>query len=66
MYICPTCSKEFYTEQEIQKHFLTCWKEQHPFHKSKSAPHSEDIEVRQVNDDVMKFFERINNGRSTN
>ena len=66
MYICPTCNKEFNTEQAIQKHFLACWKEQHPFHKSKSAPHSENVETRQVDNDVMNFFERINNAGSIN
>lgn len=66
MFICPTCNKEFNTEQAIQKHFLSCWKEQHPYHKSKSAPHSADIVTRKVNDDIMNFFERINNGRSCN
>ena len=66
MFICPTCNKEFNTEQAIQKHFLVCWKEQHPFHQSKSAPHSENITTREVSDDIMSFFERINNGRSIN
>ena len=28
MYICPTCGREFQTENEITKHFLSCWKEQ--------------------------------------
>ena len=65
-YICPTCNKEFYSEKTIQKHFLICWKEQHPYHKSKSAPRSEDIVTREVNDDIMNFFERMNNGRSIN
>jgi len=64
MYICPVCSKGFKTEETIQKHFLACWKEEHPYHKSKSAPRGKDVEVRQVNDDIANFFERINNGRS--
>ena len=66
MFICPTCNKEFDTEQAIQKHFLGCWKEQHPFHQSKSAPHSENIITRKVSNDIMDFFERLNNGRSSN
>lgn len=66
MYICPTCNKEFNTESAIQKHFLSCWKEQHPYHKSKSAPHSEDVVTREVNDDVINFFKELNNGRSIN
>lgn len=60
MFICPTCNKEFDTEQAIQKHFLSCWKEQHPFHQSKSAPHSADIVTREVSNDIMNFFERLN------
>ena len=66
MFICPTCNKEFNTEQAIQKHFLSCWKEQHPFHQSKSAPHSENITTREVSNDIMNFFERLNDGRSIN
>ena len=60
MYICPTCSKEFNTELAIQKHFLLCWKEQHPYHKSKSAPRGKDVETREINDDIMAFFEVLN------
>ena len=56
MYICPTCHKGFQTEEMIRKHFLTSWKEQNPFHKSKSAPRGEDIEIRKINDDVINFF----------
>lgn len=66
MFICPTCSKEFNTEEAIQKHFLACWKEQHPYHKSKSAPHSADVVTREVSNDIMNFFKEINNGRSIN
>ena len=59
MFICPTCNKKFNTEELIQKHFLQCWKEQHPYHKGKSAPHSEDIVTREMNDEVANFFELI-------
>lgn len=64
MFICPTCNKEFNTELAIQKHFLSCWKEKHPYHKSKSAPRSKDIITKEVNDDIMNFFERLNNARN--
>ena len=66
IFICPTCAKEFETEEKIQKHFLQCWKDNHPYHKSKDAPRSEDIETRETNDDIINFFERLNNGRSFN
>lgn len=56
MYICPTCKREFEKEESFSKHFLSCWKEQHPSHVSKSAPRSENIETRQVNEDIMNFF----------
>lgn len=46
MYICPTCKKGFEKEENLTKHFLSCWKEQHPSHVSKSAPRSESIETR--------------------
>ena len=66
MFICPTCGKEFKTEQNIQKHFLSCWKERHPYHKSKSALHSENI-TREISNDIIDFFNSFkenNNGRS--
>ena len=56
MYICPTCNKEFNTEEKIQKHFLNCWKELHPFHKPKPAPRSEEKINRQVTNDIENFF----------
>lgn len=61
MFICPTCFKEFNTEDAIRSHFLSCWQEQHPYHKSKDAPRSKNIVTREANDDVMNFFERIKN-----
>jgi hypothetical protein len=56
MYICPVCNKEIEKEDDAVKHFLRCWKEKNPHHKSKSAPYSEDINTREVSDDVMNFF----------
>ena len=56
MYICPTCRKEFEKEEVLVKHFLKCWKDKNPNHHPKSAPHSEDINTREVNEDVMNFF----------
>lgn len=60
MFICPTCAKEFNTEDVIQKHFLACWKEQHPYHKSKPAPRSENIITREISNDVINFFNSLN------
>ena len=56
IYICPTCNKEFNIEEEVIKHFLKCWKEQNPHHKSKPAPRSEDISINEVSDDILNFF----------
>lgn len=56
MYFCPTCQKPFKDEESIRKHFLNCWKEQHPYHVSKSAPQGENVETRQISDDIMNFF----------
>lgn len=58
-YICPTCNREFDSEEKIVKHFLSCWKEQHPGHISKDAPRGENIETREVNEDVANLFERF-------
>lgn len=62
MYICPTCNKQFNTEESIVKHFTRCWKEQHPYHTSKDAPHSENVITRTVNSEVADFFRSLNNG----
>ena len=56
MYICPICNKSFTSEEIIVKHMLKCWKEKHPYAKSKPAPRSEDINTREINDDIMNFF----------
>ena len=56
MYICPVCNKEFPTEDIVVKHYLKCWKEKHPHHKSKAAPCSEDRNTREISADVMNFF----------
>ena len=59
MYICPTCNKKFKTEDKLTKHFLSCWKEQHPYYQSTPAPRSEDIVEVQANDNVLAFFTRL-------
>lgn len=59
MYICPTCGSAFKAESAIQKHFLSCWKETHPFHQSKSAPKSADRVTRHDNEDIMNFFNSL-------
>ena len=56
MYICPTCGREFQTENKIAKHFLSCWKEQNPFHQPKEAPRGDDITTRSVSNDILDFF----------
>ena len=64
MFICPTCQAEYNNEDLMRLHFLSCWKEKHPYHKSKSAPHSDDIVTKEVSNDIMDFFKGLNNGRS--
>ena len=59
MYICPMCNQEFNKEENMRSHLLQCWKEQHPYYQSKTAPHSEDIETKEVNDDIMNFFKGL-------
>ena len=56
MYICPTCNQSFNTEEVLTKHFLKCWKEQHPYHKSKPAPRSEDVNTREIKPEIADFF----------
>lgn len=56
IYICPTCNKEFDTEDKVSKHFLRCWKKDNPHHKSKPAPRSENITTTTMSDDMVNFF----------
>lgn len=56
MHICPVCNKEFSSEEAVVKHYLKCWKEHNPYHKSKAAPRSEPITTRIVNAEVANFF----------
>ena len=56
MYICLTCCKEFEKEDVLVKHFLKCWKNKNLNHQSKPAPRSEDINTREVSENVMNFF----------
>lgn len=57
MYICPVCAKTFDKEMVLVKHYLKCWKDHNPNHKSAPAPRSEDINTYEVNDEVANFFE---------
>lgn len=59
MYICPTCKRGFESEDSIRKHFLNCWKEQHPYYQSTPAPRSEDIVEVQADNNVLAFFARL-------
>lgn len=59
MYICPECNREFGSEEGIRKHFLACWREQHPGHKSNAAPRSDDIIIRSEEEEVINFFRRF-------
>ena len=58
MYICPECKKEFKTEAVVVKHMSSCWREKHPYHKSKPAPHTTDTK-REVSDNVLLFFNEL-------
>ena len=60
MFICPTCGKQFETEDLLVKHFLKCWKDKNPNHKSKPAPRSEDINTREDNQEILNFFNSFN------
>ena len=56
MYICPTCGKQFENDEVLTKHFLKCWKEKNPNHKSKPAPRSADIDTREDSQEILDFF----------
>ena len=56
MYICLVCNQQFKEEQVLVKHYLSCWKKENPHLRSKPAPRSEDINTREVNEDIENFF----------
>ena len=56
MYVCSICKEEFIEANDVATHYLKCWKEKHPYQKSKDAPRGEDIEVRKVDNDIANFF----------
>ena len=56
MYICPACNMKIEKEDVLVRHFLKCWKEQNPHHRPKLAPRSEDINTREIGDDIVDFF----------
>lgn len=66
MYICPICGKAFKSKEAVVKCMLSCWRQVNPNHHSKSAPRSEDINTRDVSDDIANFFNELENrnGRS--
>ena len=68
MFVCPTCERQFKEEKDVVKHYLNCWKENHPNYKSGSAPESAAVERRRINDEVLNFFTfwSGNNGTSSN
>lgn len=59
MFICPTCRSAFATEEILTKHFLKCWREHNPNHKSKPAPCKGNTTRREMNSDVANFFARL-------
>ena len=56
MYICPVCAARYEEEQTLIKHYLSCWKKNNPHLRSKPAPHSEDINTREMNNEIEDFF----------
>lgn len=62
MYICPICNKSFKEETLIAKHSLQCWREHNPYHKSKPAPCSGNINKQEMNEDVTNFFASFKKG----
>lgn len=59
MFLCSCCGRAFYSESELTDHFLKCWRAQNPFHNSKPAPRSADVNTREVAADIAKFFEGL-------
>lgn len=56
MYICPTCNGQFSTKEILVKHMSKCWREKNPHLRSKPAPRSEDINTREINNELIDFF----------
>ena len=56
MFVCPICNLKFNSEAVLVKHYSKCWREQNPHFQSKPAPRSEDINTREVSEDIANFF----------
>ena len=56
MFICPTCNKKCATKEEIKKHSMACWRKANPHYKSKPAPQGETIITKEVDNDILNFF----------
>lgn len=58
MYICPECGKPFKTDKAVAKHYLTCFKKEHPYIPPKSVLYTQSV-TRKVNDEVADFFSAL-------
>lgn len=59
MFICSVCGDAFFSENELTTHFLKCWKLKNPYHQSKSAPRTKNIEERTGANQIMDFLEGL-------
>ena len=59
MYVCPTCGRAYKSEEAVAKCMLACWRKEHPYYQSKPAPRGEDVNTREINNDIMNFFSSL-------
>ena len=62
MFICPTCEKQFEMEDALVKHMSKCWREKNPHLRSKPAPRSEDVNIREISNELIDFFDSFKRG----
>ena len=62
MFICPTCGKQFEMEDALVKHMSKCWREKKPHLRSKPAPRSEDVNTREISNELIDFFDSFKRG----
>ena len=41
------------------KHFMSCWKQKNPSHKSTEAKRSEEVETRKISTEMENFFSSL-------
>lgn len=59
MYYCINCNKQFNSREGVISHFLKCWVNTHPTHKSQPAHQSSEIIIEKNNEEILNFLKQV-------